>query len=266
MELAHRLTSTRRGSIALAVLAALIAGILILVYVSRYRSSVQSQSAPVIVLVAKQTIPKGTSGKAVDAEGLYKIATIRQSQLLNGALSDPSSLVGRATSQTIYSGQQLTIGDFSDTATTLATTLTGNERAITIPIDSANGLIGQAHVGDHVDVYVGFNTVSVGPNGVPLAGGQGGPALKMILQDVPILATSAAKGGITSGGGGTTVTLGVTGLGASELAYASDNGKIWLMLRPSSGAVATKPKLVTADTLLFGVPPVDVEHALGGRG
>src|SRR5947209_20451232 len=113
MELTHNLTSTKRGTLILAILAALIAGALILVYVNRYRTSVRAQAAPVTGLVARATIPKGTSGSAVASKLLYTSATIRASQLRDGALSDPSSLAGRAASQQIYRGQQLTAAEFS---------------------------------------------------------------------------------------------------------------------------------------------------------
>ena len=65
MEHAQKFTSTRKGSLLLGVLAAVIAGALIVVYVNRYRNSVRAQGAPVTVLVASSAIAKGTSGQAV---------------------------------------------------------------------------------------------------------------------------------------------------------------------------------------------------------
>src|SRR5262249_5592718 len=125
--------------------------------------------------------------------------TIRESQLLNGAISDPSSLLGRAASRDIYKGQQLTAADFSASATSLPSTLTGEERAISIPLDAAHGLIGQVRAGDHVDVYAGFNTVPVGPTGVPLQGGQGRAALRLIMQNIPVVSVSSGKPGVVTG-------------------------------------------------------------------
>lgn len=268
MELAHRLTSTRRGSVALAIFAAVIAGALILVYINRYRQSVRANSAPVTVLVAKGTIAKGTPGKIVAAGSLFTVTTLPQSQLLSGAISDPSTLIGRAASQDIYAGQQLTTADFSASAASTTSSLTGDQRAMTIPLDAAHGLIGQVHAGDHVDVYAGFNVVSISATGVPLSGGQGQAALRQIMQNVPVLAVSTGKaGGLgSSSAGGSNVTLKVSGEQAAELAFASDNGKIWLSLRPSAGAASIKPGIVTAETLLLGIPPVTVRHSVRGQG
>jgi hypothetical protein len=45
------------------------------------------------------------------------------------------------------------------------------------------------------------------------------------------------------------------------LAYASDQGKIWLVLRPPAGAKQTRPSAVTLNALLSGAPNI----ARGGR-
>src|SRR5215831_10844480 len=165
MELVHKLTSTRAGTLALAALAALIAGVAIAVYLNKYRHSINAEGAPVTVLVAKKVIAKGTPGSAIAASGLFQTTTIRESQLRNGALSDPASLRGRVAAQDIYPGQQLTTADFAAGGTTAAGTLTKAERLISIPLDSAHGLIGTVQAGDHVDVFAGFNVLPLGPGG-----------------------------------------------------------------------------------------------------
>jgi Flp pilus assembly protein CpaB len=264
MEYAQKFTSTRKGSLLFGALAALIAGALIVVYVNRYRESVRAGGAPVTVLTAAAAIPKGTSGQTVAAKAMFTATTVRRSQLLNGALSDPSSLIGKAASKDIYAGQQLTAADFSASATALPSTLSEGQRAITIPLDPAHGLIGQIQAGDHVDVYAGFNVVAVSAAGVPLAGGQSTPALKLIMQDIKVLGVSSTKSGL-GGTGSSNVSLYVNAQQAAELAFASDNGKIWLSLRPSSGATDTRPGLVTAETILLGVRSVAVTRALGGH-
>src|SRR5262245_42704808 len=116
MEAAQKLISTRKGTIVLSLIAALVAGGLILVYVKRYRDSVKAQGAPVTVLVARQAIPKGTAGNVIAAQDLYSATTLRQSQVLNGAFSDASSLRDKVAAQDIYPGAQLTASDFAPAA------------------------------------------------------------------------------------------------------------------------------------------------------
>jgi Flp pilus assembly protein CpaB len=253
------------GTIVLAGLAALVASALILVYLTRYRDSVRSGAAPVAVLVAREAIPKGMSGNAVSAKALYQATTIRANQLRDGAFSDPSSLQGRVATQDIAPGQQLTAGEFATSTNALSARLVDRQRAITVPLDSAHGLIGQVQAGDHVDVLAGFNVIPLGPGGVPLtSGAQSRPMLRTIMQNIPVLGISHGSTGIGQNGP-SNVTLRVTPEEAAELAFASDNGKVWLVLRPASGAPLAKPGIVTVETMLLGIPPITIVRSLGGR-
>ena len=57
---AGRLFKTRGGAVLIGGVAAVLAAILLVVYLHSYRSSVNSGSRPMTVLVAKSLIPKGT--------------------------------------------------------------------------------------------------------------------------------------------------------------------------------------------------------------
>src|SRR5262245_34475831 len=181
MEHAQRLISTRKGSLYIAAGAAVLAGILILAYLNQYRDNVKAGTTPVTVLVAKQTIPKGTPGSVVASKALFTAATIRESQLREGALSDPASLSGRVATREIYEGAQLTAEDFSASASSGASTLTDRQRVVSIPLDSAHGLIGTIEAGNRVDVYAGFNVVPIRADGTPLNSGQSRPMLRLIM-------------------------------------------------------------------------------------
>jgi Flp pilus assembly protein CpaB len=74
-----------------------------------------------------------------------------------------------------------------------------------------------------------------------------------------------AVGEKASGNGTTNVSLRVDDVDAAQLAFASDNGKLWLALRPSAGAKASKAGIVTVETMLLGVPPVQILRSVGGR-
>jgi Flp pilus assembly protein CpaB len=261
MQLATRLVSTRRGTLLAALLIALLAGASILLYMNSYRDSLKAQGALVTVLVAKQTIPKGTAGSVVAAKDLYTVTTIRESQLLEGAMSDPGTLRDKVATREIFEGAQLTALDFGAGGDSLAAQLTDRQRVVSVPFDSAHGLIDGIEVGNRVDVYAGFNVIPLGADGKPIDGGQARPVLRMILSDVAVLAVGEKQKGST----GTNVSLGVDDLRAAELAFASDNGKLWLALRPSAGAKASRPRIVTVETLLLGAPPIQMLKSLGGR-
>lgn len=261
MQLATRLVSTRRGTLLAALLIALVAGASIMLYLNSYRDSLQAQGAMVTVLVANDTIPKGTAGSVVAAKDLYTVTTIRESQLLEGAMSDPATLRDLVATREIFEGAQLTATDFGAGGDSLAAQLTDRQRIVSVPLDSAHGLIGGLEAGNRVDVFAGFNVIPLGADGRPIEGGQARPMLRRILADVQVLEI----GEKASGAGTTNVSLGVDDIDAAKLAFASDNGKLWLALRPSAGAKASRPGIVTVETMLLGVPPVQILKSLGGR-
>jgi len=261
MELAARLVSTRRGTLLSALLITLLAGASILVYLNSYRDSLKTQGALVTVLVARDAIPKGTAGSVVAAKSLYSATTIPESQLLDGAMSDPATLRDKVATREIFEGAQLTAADFGAAGDSLAAQLTDRQRVVSVPFDSAHGLIDGIEPGNRVDVYAGFNVVPLGPDGRPVNGGQSRPMLRMILPNVPVLAV----GEKSSGAGTTNVSLRVDDVDAAQLAFAADNGKLWLALRPSAGAKASKAGIVTVETMLLGVPPVQILRSVGGR-
>jgi Flp pilus assembly protein CpaB len=84
------------------------------------------------------------------------------------------------------------------------------------------------------------------------------------MQDIVVTDIKRQGAGIGAGNG-STVSLRVNDVQAAKVAFASDNGKVWLALRPAAGGKASRPNLVTLETLLLGVPPVAMERALGGR-
>jgi Flp pilus assembly protein CpaB len=261
MELASRLVSTRRGTLLTAVLIALLAGASILVYLNSYRETLKSQGALVTVLVAKGSIPKGTAGSVIAAKDLYTATTIRESQLLEGAISDPAALRDKVATREIFDAAQLTATDFGAAGESLAAQLTDRERVVSVPFDSAHGLIDGIEPGNRVDVYAGFNVVPLSPDGRPVSGGQSRPMLRLILANVSVLAV----GEKARGSGTTNVSLRVDDVDAAKLAFAADNGKLWLALRPSSGAKPSRSGIVTVETMLLGVPPVRILRSVGGR-
>jgi Flp pilus assembly protein CpaB len=263
MQLASKLISTKRGTLIVAAGAALLAGVLILVYLNSYRSSVQAEGAPVTVLIAKQDIPKGTSGTVIAANSLFRSTTMRESQLREGAFSDPTNLTGKVATGEIYKGAQLSAIDFRAGGQALPSELTGKQRIVAVPLDAAHGLIGEVEAGNHVDVFAGFNVIPTNADSTPITGAQARPVLRRIITDVPVVQVSGKAGGL--GSSTTKVLLKLTDKQAANLAFSSDNGKVWLSLRPGAGADSTPPDIVTLETVLFNAPPIAVVRSLRGN-
>jgi Flp pilus assembly protein CpaB len=224
--------STRRGAITTAVVAALLAAILLFVFVQSYQKGGTSSSGNTPVFVASGYIPAGTPVSVIASAQLLSRTTVPSNHVVVGAISDPSVLRGEVAAVSIYPGQQLTAGDFTAKAVGLASQLTGAQRAIAIPVDSAHGLVGYVAAGDHVDVLDDSGAGRAGANGVSL-----------LAANVPVLVAPGSSGGngIAGGGGNSNgnIILEVSARQASEFAYASDNGKVWIILRPPLGALGT---------------------------
>jgi Flp pilus assembly protein CpaB len=246
-----KVLATRQGTVLLGLGAAVVAGLLLLVYLNQYRDSVSSGTAPVGVLVAKRVIEQGTSGAEIASSRLFEIREVSTEHVKPGALTDASGLRFSVVVQDIFPGQQLTAADFTPLGAALGTQLVKNQRAISLPIDSTHGLIGQIQAGDRVDAYGGFSTNIAGSDQ---------PVLKLLMQDVLVLSvTGVGAGGVgQQQGSGSTVVLRVNARQAAELAFTNDNGKLWLVLRPRTGAPVAKPRLITKEKLLFGARPLSV--------
>jgi Flp pilus assembly protein CpaB len=240
VDIAHNLFSTRRGSVLVGLAAAALAAIVVFVYLHNYRNSINSAAAPASVLVAKNLIPKGTPGNIIGSNSEFQVASIPKKELQIGALTDPAALNGRIAVADIYPGQQLTAADFAFAPIgALQNQITKTDRAINVSMDAMRGMDGLVSPGDRIDIFVGLNVnTPTGPQSI----------IRLLLSNVLVLRAP------TLGGSMYTVRLPETQAG--WLAYAADNGRMWFVLRPPSGAQVDFPGIVTAATLLRGYKAV----------
>jgi Flp pilus assembly protein CpaB len=247
----RRMLGTRQGTLWLAGGVAVLAALVLAVFLSQYRDSVRGGTAPTTALVAGSLIPKGSSGDTVIDQQLFKPTALAEDQLVDDALLDTAALAGKVATRDIYPGQQIAAADFAAKADPVRGQLTGDQRAISVPLDGAHGLIGEIRSGDRVDVMAGFNTRNSGD-------GTGSPVIKTLMQNVLILSVpedadrSSNRQGRTSN-----LTVRVTDRGAAQLAFAADNGKVWFVLRPPAGASQQKPSTVELEGLLSGSAPIE---------
>src|SRR5213078_2398830 len=152
--MSSKLLTTRRGTIILGIGAAVLAAIVLLVYLNQYRNSVDSGAQPVSVLVAKSLIQKGTPGDVVGSTALFQVSSIPRKSVKAGAFVGPKTLTGRVAAADIYPGQQLTAANFVvANPNALTQRLAREQRAVVIPVDGPAQVGGQILPGDHVDVW-----------------------------------------------------------------------------------------------------------------
>jgi Flp pilus assembly protein CpaB len=257
MQAARKILSTRQGTLGFAAVAAALAITVLLVFMQSYKRSLDQRADPLTVLVAKGELPKGSSGDAIASEGLFQATGFKREQVKEGAITDPSSLRGLVTTHNIVPGQQLTTADFAKPTDPVLSKLSKDQRAVTVPLDSAHGMIGQISAGDHVDVFAGFQ---VQPDGAS----RPRPVLRVLFQDVEVLEAPAAdpkaKGSLAQQSQPQNVVLRVTDSQAVELAFASDNGKVWVALRPQAGATEKGISLTNLDRLILGMDPIPIDR------
>ena len=222
--------SSRGWAIALGIGAIVLAAILLVVYLDRYRARVGGRNAPTPVLVAKQSIPAGTPGTLIASGSMYVPTTLPRKEVEIGAISDPQYLSGRAASAAIFPGQQFTAVDFATTDTaSVDSQITGTQRALSISIDAVHGSLSQVQAGDSVDIYVAVAGV-----------------VKLFRPNVKVLAIPATAGPSGSGN----LILRMESREAATFAYAADNTQLWFVLRPVVNAKKTKPSTANAATVL----------------
>lgn len=237
--------SSKGGSLAAAVVTAVLAGLVIVVFLNQYKDNVNSDGVPTPVLVADKQIPVGASGDSIGENEGFKSTEVPKNQLKQGAITDAAVLRGKVATSDILPGQQLTSADFKPAGSGVITKLDSEQRAVTLPLDKAHGMIGQLRVGDHVDVLAGFL--------VETGGGRPRPVMRNVAQDVLVLSVPKAATGAAVSGSSRPQEIGlrVSNVSAPKVAFAAEFGKVWLALRPANGEDVSKRSLVTIESLLF---------------
>src|SRR5437588_7695115 len=208
------LLSSRRGTIAVAVGAAILAGILLYAFVQQYRHSVNSTATSTPVMVASGYIPRGTATSLIASGQLMQRALVKSNQVHAGAIADPSVLRGEVAATDIYPGQQLTAANFTAANVTIASQLTGRDRAIAIPVDSAHGLVGFVQAGDHIDLLSSLG-----------GGGNARGAVGILAQNVLVLSApgGGGTGGVVAGNNsGGNIVVRVSAAVGQSVAFAAD--------------------------------------------
>jgi Flp pilus assembly protein CpaB len=217
--------SSRGGTLLVAALLSLLAGAALLVFLRQYREDVTSSDRARVV-VAASLVPKGTPGDVILEKRMYRIARVRSDDVRDGALTDPQDLKGQAVTSDVFPGHQLTLGDLEEAKGKLPSHLADYDRAMTVPVDRAHGMVGKIGEGDRVDV---ITTTDSDTGGVTVATVAVRGALVMAVPD---------GNGTGAAGRQEQVTIRVPDRAAAQIAAAADGGKIWLVLRPPVGARA----------------------------
>jgi pilus assembly protein CpaB len=146
-------TKSRLRNLALPIGLAVLAAVLVGIYVISYRNSVNHGADLEKVLVAARDIPAGTPGSSVAGGGYLKEQTVPNRAVVPGAVVSGAPLTNLVVDGTIYKGQQVTLRQFKPMAQGgIFASFNGKQRVVVVPGDPNQLLSGTVEDGDHVDV------------------------------------------------------------------------------------------------------------------
>jgi pilus assembly protein CpaB len=217
-----------------AILVAALGAGLVLIYVHDVNQRVKAREAPEQILVAKKTIPAGTSGATASAEGDLALTKVAREAVAPGALAKIDPVANLVTLAPIYPGEQILSDKFGKQgAQNLLTIPTAGTMALSISLSGPARVNGFLAPGSQVAVFL-----------------TSGGSTKMILPRVTVIAVGT-KTLVPASGQATgadqqsdVVTFGVTAAQAQALIYAQTAGSLYL-------------SLLTADSTTPSLPPTN---------
>ncbi|HEV8102172.1 MAG TPA: Flp pilus assembly protein CpaB [Gaiellaceae bacterium] len=248
----------RVRNIFVAVGLAVVAALLTTFYVANYKRHVRQAESTVTVYVAKKDIPAGTPGTELAKHGWLSPADVAQRTVVPGAISNPDQVARLVSTQTVYTGEQITLRRFASNAQLgIRSQLRGPLRAISLPGSFDQLLAGTLKDGDHVDVIANLRTGSCNTCF----------ATRDVVQNLLVL--HAPPAGAPTKGTGTTSTSAVLAVSdrreAQKVFFAAQNAAGWtLQLRPVTNV--TQPPIDvegTASMFKDGVTPANLRHYTG---
>ena len=252
----------RARSIVIAAFLVVMATMLMTLYLTNYKRSVERSQDHVTVYVASRDIPAGTSAADIVSKGWIKPAQVLQASIVPGSISDTKQIQGLVTSQDIFTKEQISVNSFSSVAQHgLRGFLRGNVRAVQIAGDPNQVLSGTLQTGDHVDLVA---NIKVDPQKDIFVD-------RVVLRNLRVLhapsATDLASASKLGGPGSGTVPvmLAVTDTQVQKLLYTVSNEGWTLALRPVVKSSDSREIVETIRTLISdGLGFKELQVARGG--
>jgi pilus assembly protein CpaB len=235
--------TTRRNVLALAVVLALLAGVLMWVFL---RGQTHTDGTKVSAIYATESIPAST----VIEPGMVVEKAVDRSQVPEGVSTSQDSVVGRVAMSSFASGDRIQSGQVQEksAALGLAFVVDPGMRAVTVALDPIIGVAGFLKPGNRVDVVATFNV-------------NDGTITKTVLQNQLLLAAGSQIINTGSASGRQTqenapnATLSVDPADAEKLILAESKGKLRLTLRAQGDIVRAPTRGITSRALIGYVPP-----------
>jgi pilus assembly protein CpaB len=228
-----------------AVVLAAVASVLAYSYLTQADARAQDKTELVPVLVAKQTIPKGTPAASAATSDLLGVKKVPRNVLPDGALTDDTSLKGLVASAAIDKGQFVVKDSFVAPSQVdgFSNTVQGGKQAISLTVDMTHGVAGFIQPNDSVNAIVTIDiTDKINNTGSLKTTAFLIPGLRVLAVGSTTAGTSAPAPQSTTGDTTATtqapqqqqglITVEVTPRQAEQIAQAMAAGQITLTLNP----------------------------------
>lgn len=243
------MTKPRIRSLALPLGLAVLAAVLVGVYITSFRHSVTHSAGMVKVLVASRDIPAGTEGSSVAGGRYLKAQTIPRRAVVPGSITSGAPLTSLVTAGPVYKGEQITLRQFKPLAQGgVFAKFSGNLRAVNIPGEARQLLAGTVSDGDRVDVVA---------NAKYTVGSIQRSTSRVILRNLLVLkAPDAPSSSDTQSSAPTsTATLAMTDKESQTMLWTMSNASWFLALRPTASPRNSRPSIDTLHSILSrGLP------------
>lgn len=237
---------SRFAILVIAVILALSGTVSAAIYLQNVKAQVEEGGKLIEVLVARKTIPAGTSTEDLTDKNLIVTRKIPKKYAAEQALSSTQQFKDKALIVSLSEGEQLTQNKFQSRADAeLSFRIPPGLVAISIPVDEIVGVSNSISPGDRISVIATFS---------PGAGGT--DVTRIFLQNIEVLSASASsedsrKSGLTqrSALGKKTVILALAPADAEKLVFAEEKGNVWLILLPRGGGQVSPTPGQTLQTI-----------------
>jgi Flp pilus assembly protein CpaB len=232
----------RLRNIAIAVALAVLAAMMTSFYVKQQKEDIQKGQVLTTVWVAKSDIPAGSVGDEVT--GQLESTEVAKSAVTPGAIVRPEDIAGKVSSETVYAGEQVSLLRFTSQAEQgIRAKLSGNLRAVQLPGDQNQLLVGTLKEGDHVDIVGSWKLTDGGDQKIA----------RVVLRDILVLQapeTSTESKRVTATSGDQAIMLAVTDAQSQKLFWIFTNGEWSLSLRPATDPADSPEGLEWSGTVL----------------
>ena len=236
------MTKSRIRNLALPLGLAVLAAVLVGVYITSFRHSVTHGAGLVKVLVASRDIPAGTEGSSVAGGGYLESQTVPRRAVVPGSVTSGAPLTTLVSAGPIYKGEQITLRQFKPIAQGgIFAKFSGKLRAVVVPGEPRQLLAGTVSDGDRVDVVA---------NAKYKFGSLSRATSRVVLRNLLVLKAPDAPSSSDINSATASATLALTDKESQTMLWAMSNASWFLILRPTAHPSNSRPSVDTLFSVL----------------